>query len=147
MVKNVLILIILFTSQIAISQVTDSIGKDARKERVLLASSQDGETIYAEDEVEKKAYYPGGIKKFYAFADKTFKVPKGETFNGKIILSFVVEKDGSITNIEVVRNTGYGSPEEAVDMMSKSPKWIPAKLDGKSVRSKLELPLTFASKK
>ena len=150
MKKYILILIFLFISQLAISQESDSTARATRNERTIAVpdgTNDKYDPIYSQEDVDKEAYYPGGMKRFYAFVDKTFKVPEGESFNGKIILSFIVENDGSVSNIKVVRNTGYGSPEEAVAMMSKSPKWIPAKLKGKNVRSTFELPLTFASKK
>ena len=142
----------LLLSHISLSQETDNdtIRKAQRNTSELeVPDREDAQiaTFYSQEYVDRKADFPGGMKKFYAFVDRTFRIPSGESFNGKVILYFIVEKDGSLTNIKVVRNTGYGSPEEAVKMMHKSPKWIPAQLNGKNVRSNFVVPITFASKK
>lgn len=65
--------------------------------------------------------------------------------NGKVqvILSFVVEKDGSITDIKVLRDPGYGAGKEAVRVLKTMPKWKPARQDNRTVRSQFTLPITI----
>jgi len=59
-------------------------------------------------------------------------------------VSFVVEKDGSVSNVTVIRGIGYGCDEEALRVISKSPKWKPGKQNGRNVRVKYTMPLGFA---
>ena len=62
---------------------------------------------------------------------------------GKVMVSFIVQTDGSITNIEVIRGFGFGSEDEAKRVIERMPKWIPGKQNGKIVAVKLILPLHF----
>lgn len=77
------------------------------------------------------------ISKFRAIhvPDNTRKV--------QVILSFVVEKDGSITDIKVLRDPGYGTGTEAIRVLKSMPKWKPARQDNKTVRSQFTLPITI----
>lgn len=61
----------------------------------------------------------------------------------QVILTFVVEKDGSITDIKVMRDPGYGAGKEAVRVLQTMPKWKPARQDNKAVRSQFTLPITI----
>ena len=61
----------------------------------------------------------------------------------QVILSFVVEKDGSITDIKVMRDPGYGAGAEAVRVLKTMPKWKPARQDNRTVRSQFTLPITI----
>lgn len=61
----------------------------------------------------------------------------------QVILTFVVEKDGSITDIKVMRDPGYGAGKEAVRVLQTMPKWKPARQDNKTVRSQFTLPITI----
>lgn len=61
----------------------------------------------------------------------------------QVILSFVVEKDGSITAIKVLRDPGYGAGKEAVRVLKNMPKWKPARQDNRTVRSQFTLPITI----
>ena len=60
---------------------------------------------------------------------------------GNILISFVVETDGSLSDVKVVRDLGFGTKEEALRLMSKSPKWSPGIQDGKPVRVAYNLPI------
>ncbi|WP_353163202.1 energy transducer TonB [Myroides odoratus] len=61
----------------------------------------------------------------------------------QVILSFVVEKDGSITDIKVLRDPGYGTGTEAIRVLKSMPKWKPARQDNRTVRSQFTLPITI----
>ncbi len=61
----------------------------------------------------------------------------------QVILSFVVEKDGSLTDIKVLRDPGYGAGREAIRVLKAMPKWKPAKQDSRNVRSQFTLPITI----
>ncbi|MBO7540440.1 MAG: energy transducer TonB, partial [Bacteroidales bacterium] len=68
---------------------------------------------------------------------------KAEKITGKVYVSFVVEKDGSISNVKVLRDIGYGCGEEAVRVVKAMPRWKPGMQRGKNVRVQYTLPLNF----
>lgn len=108
-------------------------------------TSQPQDTIYNLKEVDIKPEYPGGVEAFYKFIAKNFKVPEEEGLNGKIITTFVIEIDGSITDIIVLQDIGYGSGAEVLKVLSMSKKWIPAKLNDIPVRVLYQFPITIRS--
>lgn len=71
---------------------------------------------------------------------RMIEIPKSNKV--QVILSFVVEKDGSLTDIKVLRDPGYGVGREAVRVLKSMPKWKPAKQDNREVRSQFTLPIT-----
>lgn len=95
--------------------------------------------------IEQKPEYPGGIEKFYQFVGKNYQAPEEEGLKGKVYVTFVVEKDGSLTDIKVIRDIGYGTGKEAVRVLNKCPKWIPGEQNGKKVRVLYSLPITIQS--
>ncbi len=58
-----------------------------------------------------------------------------------MFLSFIIEKDGSLTDIQTIKDIGFGSGTEAERVMQESPKWLPGKKDGKTVRVNYKLPI------
>jgi TonB family protein len=91
--------------------------------------------------------FPGGMKAFYEYLGRTIRYPEAarkQKIQGKVQLSFMVEKDGSLTNIEVKKKLGGGTDEEAVRVLRESPKWIPGTRDGQPVRVKYDMPLSFS---
>jgi TonB family protein len=99
--------------------------------------------------VEKEPSFPGGVKKFAAYLGHNIKYPalmKQKKVEGKVFLSFVVEKDGSLSNIKVVRDIGYGAGDEAKRVLSLSPKWEPGIEKGKKVRVAYTIPISFTLK-
>jgi TonB family protein len=97
--------------------------------------------------VEHAPTFPGGDAAFNKFLSVTVKYPKAareSNIQGRVIVSFVVEKDGSLTDIKVIRGIGYGADEETVRTLKKSPKWNPGKQNGKLVRVAYSVPVNFA---
>jgi periplasmic protein TonB len=92
--------------------------------------------------IEQKPEFPGGMDKFYGFVSKTFTAPE-DAPSGKVIVSFVVEKDGSLTDIKVLRDVGFGSGAEAIRTLKKCPKWVPGEQNGKKVRVLYSLPIAI----
>jgi hypothetical protein len=84
--------------------------------------------------IDKQPEFPGGIEKFYKFLSKNYQTPKSEGLRGKVYVSFVIEKDGSLTDIKVIRDIGYGTGNEAIRVLSICPKWIPGEQEGHKVR-------------
>lgn len=108
-------------------------------------TSQHPETIYNLKEVDVKPEYPGGVEAFYKIIAKNFKVPEEQGLNGKIITTFVIEIDGSITDIKVLQDIGYGSGAEVLKVLAMTKKWTPAKLNDIPVRVLYEFPISIKS--
>ncbi|MBA9073847.1 protein TonB [Flavobacterium gossypii] len=91
--------------------------------------------------------FPGGIAGFYAYVKKNYRVPEvDDDVSGNVIVNFVVEKDGSLTDIKVVRDLGYGTGKEAIRMLKSAPKWKPGIQNGKAVRVSYNLPIKLVIK-
>ncbi|MBC8643760.1 energy transducer TonB [Flavobacterium lindanitolerans] len=90
---------------------------------------------------------PGGIAGFYAYVKKNYRIPEvDDDVSGNVIVNFVVEKDGSLTDIKVVRDLGYGTGKEAIRMLKSAPKWKPGIQNGKAVRVSYNLPIKLVIK-
>ena len=100
-------------------------------------------TIYNMAGIEVKPEFPGGMAKFDTYFQKNFRMPAEANLSGKIFVSFVVEKDGSLSDIKVLRDIGYGTGQEAIRFMKSSPKWIPGQQNGKIVRVQFTMPLNI----
>ena len=90
--------------------------------------------------VEESATFPGGITAFYQYLKKELDYPRQAQrmgIEGRVFVQFVVERDGSLTDIHVVKGIGAGCDEEAVRVLKNSPKWKPGKQRGKPVRQKM----------
>jgi TonB family protein len=97
--------------------------------------------------VEKMPMYPGGDDARIAFMIQNLKYPeqaKKNGIQGKVFVTFVVEVDGSITEVKVLRGIGGGCDEEAVRVIKLMPKWSPGMQEGKAVRVQFNLPIKFA---
>jgi protein TonB len=101
--------------------------------------------VYNTAGIEVKPDFPGGIEKFYKFVGNNYKTPEEEGLKGKVYVTFVVEKDGSLTDIKVLRDIGYGTGAEAIRVLKKCPKWTPGEQNGKKVRVLYSLPITIQS--
>lgn len=103
----------------------------------------DDNQIYNTAGIEVKPEFPGGIDKFYNYVIRNFRAPEEEGLKGKVYVTFVVEKDGSLTDIKVLRDIGFGTGAEAIRVLKKSPKWNPGVQNGKPVRVLYSLPITI----
>ena len=106
---------------------------------------EEDNNIYNTAGIEVKPDFPGGLEKFYKFIGKNYQVPDEEGLKGKIFVTFVVEKDGSLTDIKVVRDIGYGTGKEAIRVLKSCPKWNPGEQNGKKVRVLYSLPISIQS--
>jgi len=96
--------------------------------------------------VEETATFPGGQAAWGKFLQKNLKYPRQAQrmgIEGRVFVQFIVERDGSLTDIKVVRGVGAGTDEEAVRVLKSSPKWQPGKQRGKPVRQKYIQYITF----
>ena len=106
---------------------------------------EEDNNIYNTAGIEVKPDFPGGLEKFYKFIGKNFQVPEEEGLKGKIFVTFVVEKDGSLTDIKVIRDIGYGTGKEAIRVLKSCPRWNPGEQNGKKVRVLYSLPISIQS--
>lgn len=98
------------------------------------------------DVVEQQPSFPGGQGALMAWLAKNIQYPPIAQENGifgTVVVSFVVEKDGSVTDVKVVRGKDASLDKEAIRAVSHMPKWIPGKQNGQSVRVKYTLPVKF----
>lgn len=95
--------------------------------------------------VDKKALFPGGSDSLKSFIRKNLCYPSEEwgCVEGSVIVRFIVEKDGSISDVKVIRSIEPLVDDEAVRVVRSMPKWIPAEKDGKAVRSRFMLPVKW----
>ena len=105
---------------------------------------EDDNQVYNSAGVEVKPEFPGGYENFYKFIGIEFKMPTDEEFlGGKIFAQFIIEKDGSISDIKVVRDLGFGTKEELIRVLKLSPKWNPGEQNGKKIRCSYMLPVSL----
>lgn len=104
----------------------------------------DGKTY---DVVEEMPQYPGGIEAMMTFLRDNLKYPAEpaeQNIQGRVIVQFVVDKDGNVTNPTVKRSVDPQLDAEALRVVKAMPKWTPGKVGGKAVNVKYTLPVTFA---
>jgi protein TonB len=102
-------------------------------------------TIVSSSALDKMPEFPGGIKKFYSYVGNNFENPEIDSESAiQVSVSFVIEKDGSMTDIKVIKDPGYGLGTEAIRVLkSLRTKWAPGMIDGKAVRTAYNLPITI----
>lgn len=108
-------------------------------------SSKNQATIIDPVQFEYMPKFPGGEKVFWKFLSQNLKWPKsddGEAY-GRVIISFIVEKDGRLTSFKVERSLGKDFDAEALRVLRKSPKWVPGVHNGKPVRCGYTVPINF----
>ncbi len=96
------------------------------------------------DVTEEDAHFPGGNDFLQKWIAANFELPSDLTKSeqGKIYLSFVIEKDGSVSNVRIVKGLSEKLNEVAIKVVEKMPKWKPAINNGKPVRSRFMLPIS-----
>lgn len=104
-----------------------------------------GTTIVNTAMLDKRPEFPGGMENFYKYIGRNFEKPELDSESiFKIYLSFVIEKDGSMTDITVLRDPGYGLGNEAIRVLkSLKTKWTPGIIDAKPVRAAYTLPISI----
>jgi protein TonB len=90
--------------------------------------------------------FVGGDTELSKFMSKNIfypKLAKENNIEGRVIVRFVVEKDGLISNTDILRKLGFGCDEEVIRLIKSMPKWVPGKQNGKPVRVYYTLPIVF----
>ena len=122
----------------------DESGKDIADLKQIVTQAAPEEKVF--DVVEQMPTYPGGLEALNDYLMKHIKYPviaEENGIQGKVIVTFVVEKDGSITDIVVVKSVDPALDKEAKRVVGTMPHWIPGKQNGSTVRVKFTLPVTF----
>ena len=98
------------------------------------------------DVVEQMPQFPGGPNALFEYLSKNIKYPvvaEENGIQGRVIVTFVVERDGSITDVKVAKSVDPSLDKEAMRVVKSMPHWIPGKQNGSAVRVKYTLPVTF----
>ena len=143
MIKHFFSLILIFTSSFVVAQVSDS------AKITSIDSSEINKldtTIY--ETVDTAASFPGGKTGWFKYLEKNLNpnvpVDNGAKFGTyNVIIKFVVAYDGTLSNFEPLTKHRHGMEEEVIRILKLSPKWIPAKRNGKNVSSITKLTLPF----
>lgn len=105
---------------------------------------EEAEKIF--DFVESDAQYPGGNKAFLEFLASQINYPRNAArmgVEGTVILQYVINTDGTITDIEIIKGIGFGCDEEAKRVLAMAPNWTPGKQRGIPVRVRQRVPIKF----
>jgi len=121
---------------------------DSEMEEYIPQEIEEEEIVEAEifTVVEAMPEFPGGMGKLMAYLGNNIKYPplaKESGIQGRVFINFVVEPDGSISNVKVLRGIGGGCDEEAIRVVEAMPKWKPGMQRGKPVRVSYNLPVKF----
>lgn len=108
--------------------------------------SLDGDVFLS---VEENPEFPGGPAKLLEYIQKNLEYPEAARENeiqGRVFVGFIVEEDGSVSNVKILRGIGYGCDEEAIRLADSLPKFKPGKQRGKPIRVQYTLPIVFKLK-
>lgn len=95
---------------------------------------------------EEQPSFPGGEQAFYQYVSKHMKYPRQAIrsgIEGRVYIEFVVDTDGSLSDIKVAKGIGAGCDEEALRVLQNSPKWNPGKQRGRAVKVRMTIPIIF----
>lgn len=112
------------------------------------AEAKTGKKMPCADNPEMFPQFPGGHIALFEYLSKNIKFPKEkekEDVKVRVVTTFTVEKDGSITHAKIVRSQGEAFDNEALRVINGMPKWIPGMQNGKAVSVKYLLPITFST--
>jgi len=113
---------------------------------VKIEEEEEEEDVQIFTVVENDPEFPGGMEALYKYLRSNIKYPqlaRDNNITGKVYVTFVVEKDGSIANPRVLKDIGGGCGAEAIRVVKAMPKWTPGKQRGKAVRVQFNLPVSF----
>lgn len=129
---------------VATSAANDSLSakKDSQAIKPVLVSSND----FVYEMVEELPSYPGGMGELFGFLAGNIKYPEdaiAQGQEGRVMVSFVIKADGSISDVKVASGVCESLDREAVRVVKTMPKWTPGKQNGKAVNVRFSIPITF----
>ena len=113
----------------------------------LIAQTSDVSTSPVSAIVEEMPQFPGGdaaLNKFLSDSIRYPKLARESNIEGLVVVQFIVDADGKITNVHTLRDLGGGCGEEAIRVVLSMPQWRPGKQNGKPVAVQFNLPIHFA---
>ena len=126
------------------SEPLDVANQKMAKDTLIKSTVESKETIFTA--AEQNPQFPGGMPAMYRFLGNNIKYPneaQRASVSGRVYVKFVVEKDGSISSVEVLKGIGFGCDAEAIRVIKSMPKWIPGRQNGKPVRVYYNMPIVF----
>jgi protein TonB len=121
-------------------------GEVLKAQQVAVDEAPKEEETKVFDVVEQMPSFPGGDAALMKFLSEHIKYPvvaEENGIQGRVIATFVVERDGSITDVKVIKSVDPSLDKEAIRVLKSMPKWIPGKQNGSAVRVKYTVPVTF----
>ena len=115
----------------------------------MTSTAQTKKSNMAYDVVEVMPQYPGGQIAMMKYIMENMKYPKQamkEGIQGRVTVSFIVEKDGRVSNVRLLHSVQSALDKEAIRVVKSMPKWTPGKHNGKPVRVRFNLPVMFKLK-
>ena len=146
LVMKTIILLMMTVGDIACAQNVPLI-IDPDKVDQYLAERKDTINVY--DCVEQMPSFPGGSQKLKEFIEENLRYPKEleETcVQGRVIVRFIVERNGKLSNVKVVKSVDPALDKEAIRIVKLMPRWIPGRQNGITVRVKFYIPIIFRLK-
>ena len=116
---------------------------------LMTSTAQTKKSNMVYDVVEVMPQYPGGQTAMLKYIMENIKYPKQimeEGIQGRVTVSFIVEKDGRVSNVRLLRSVQPSLDKEAIRVVKSMPKWTPGKQNGKPVRVRFNLPVMFKLK-
>ena len=154
LLKNICLSVILAMGTLCYAEpfVADStkrVSSQSPNDNIALRKDSDSAVIREDSvyrHVDKKAQFPGGPDSLKYFIERNFCYPPNWVeLQGTVYVRFIVETDGSISDVKVIRSLDPPMDDEAVKVVRSMPKWIPAEKDGKAVRSRFLLPVRIGN--
>jgi len=121
-------------------------GEVLKAQQVAIDEAPKEEETKVFDVVEQMPSFPGGDAELMKYLNSHIKYPvvaEENGIQGRVIATFVVERDGSITDVKVIKSVDPSLDKEAIRVLKSMPKWIPGKQNGSTVRVKYTVPVTF----
>ena len=146
LVTMIVVLLMMTVGDIACAQNVPLI-IDPDKVDEYLAERKDTINVY--DCVEQMPSFPGGSQKLKEFIEENLRYPKAleETcVQGRVIVRFIVERNGKLSNVKVVKSVHPALDKEALRIVKLMPRWIPGRQNGITVRVKFYIPIIFRLK-
>ena len=153
--KKIILLGLMLVSFVGYSQVIDENDSDEGEvviyetHTVVQLDEQEFDENHIYNAVEiMPEYTDGGINGFRQFVSKNYQNPDvSHDLKGHVIVQFVIEKDGSLSNFKILRELGYGTGAEAINVLKKAKKWKPGFQNGKPARVLFNFPMILHIKK
>lgn len=142
MIKNIILLGLILASFAGYSQVPDEKIEATMDIPVIDSEAKEYDENYIYAVVEVMPEYPEGLEKLKEFISQNFDTSNlPENSKGRVFVQFVIEKDGSLSDIKVIRDLGFGTGREAVRVLKLAGKWKAGLHKGEPVRVRFTLPI------